>query len=87
MRQASRDPDGEHERAVAVVAELFVPHATRSEFDPFDVSVSGAVEQMGGPLAGLMALLVRRAMASSSATSGVLRRTCIPSTTTSFAHP
>ena len=42
-----------------VVVETSVKHASQADFDLFDVGVSGAIEELGGPPEGLMAHFVR----------------------------
>lgn len=42
-----------------VVVEISVKHASQADFDLFDIDVSGAIEELGGPPEGLMAHVVR----------------------------
>ncbi|MBK9737999.1 MAG: hypothetical protein IPO93_00420 [Actinobacteria bacterium] len=42
-----------------VVAEIRVLNASKADFDAFDVGVSGAIEEMGGPPEGLVTHVVR----------------------------
>ena len=42
-----------------VVVETRVSAASQADFDLFDIDVSGAIEELGGPPEGLMAHFVR----------------------------